>query len=102
MISCLASMRYNASRLNVHGINVPTPLNEEHLLFVCPSVQQTRKETGLETLMTQYTLWDFPVSKMYQFFVNGLDFRGHPISLPDYFERGSTMSAMRAAWLVAY
>ena len=81
---------------------VPTPLNEEHLLFVCPSVQQTRKETGLETLKTQYTLWDFSVSKMYQFFVNGLDFRGHPISLPDYFERGSTMSAMRAAWLVAY
>ena len=80
---------------------VSEPLCEEHLLFVCSSIQQKRKETGLETLKTQYTLRGFSISKMYSLFVNGLDILGHPISLKDYLERGSTMSAMRAAWLDA-
>ena len=77
----------------------PTPLNEEHVLFACQALHQVRNDTGLDTFKTMCTLRDFSLSKMYSFFVNGWDILGHPIPLSDYFERGSSMAAMRSAWL---
>ena len=77
----------------------PTPLNEEHVLFACQALHQIRRDTGLDTFKTMCTLQNFSLSKMYSFFVNGWDILGHPIPLSDYFERGSSMAAMRSAWL---
>ena len=81
---------------------VQTPLNEEHVLFCCKSVHNTRVETGLEAFRTMCTLSGFSLPKTYSFFVNGWDVLGHPIPLTDYFERGASMLAMRSAWLLLF
>ena len=78
---------------------VPVLLNEEHLLFVCPSVQRTRVETGIDSFRTQCVLKGFSTNKMFVLFVNGMDLSGNRLPLGDYFERGAAMSAMRKAWL---
>ena len=78
---------------------VPVPNNEEHLLFVCPSVQRTRVETGLDSFRTQCILRGFSTAKMFVLFVTGKDLSDDRLPLRDYFERGAAMSAMRKAWL---
>ena len=78
---------------------VPVPNSEEYLLFVCPSVQRTRVETGLDSFRTQCILRGFSTTKMFVLFVNGKDLSDDRLPLRDYFERGAAMSAMRKAWL---
>ena len=78
---------------------VPVPNSEEYLLFVCPSVQRTRVETGLDSFRTQCILKGFSITKMFVLFVTGKDLSGGTLTLQDYYERGAAMSAMRKAWL---
>ena len=77
----------------------PAPPTEEHLLFVCPFIQQTRVATGIDSFRTVCALRGYSIMKMFSLYVTGLDALGHCISVEDYHERGATLSAMRTAWL---
>ena len=77
---------------------VPCQTNEEHL-FVCPSVQRIRVDTGIASFMTQCGLRGISVHRGMVLYVSGLDLFGDPLPLPDYFERGVALSAVREAWL---
>ena len=78
---------------------IPEQNNEEHLLFVCPYLQNTRVETGLDTFRTHCALYGFSTAKMFGLFVNGRDVFDQPVPLDEYLERGATLAAMRSAWL---
>jgi hypothetical protein len=72
--------------------------NEEHL-FVCPSVQRIRVDTGIASFMTMCSLRGLSTHSGMVLFVSGLDLYGDPIPLPDYFERGVALAAVRDAWI---
>ena len=78
---------------------IPTRNNEEHLLFVCPFVQNTRVQTGLNTFRTHCAYYGFPTAKMFELFVNGRDVFDQPVTLEEYLERGVTLAEMRSAWI---
>ena len=77
----------------------PAPPTEEHLLFVCPSIQQTRVATGIDSFRTVCTFRGYSITEMFSLYVTGRDVLGHCITVEDYHERGATMTAMRTAWL---
>ena len=78
---------------------IPTRNNEEHLLFVCPFLQNTRVMTGLDSFRTNCALYGFQTAKMFGLFVNGRDVFDQPVPLKEYLERGVTLAAMRSAWI---
>ena len=78
---------------------VPSPCNEEHVLFDCSSVHGTRVVTGIALFRTMAVLQGLSTVSMFRIFVRGLDLQGKPVAVADYMERGAVMTAMRDAWL---
>ena len=70
-----------------------------HLLFVCGSLSALRVTTGLQSYINSCTLRNQTLETAYTLFVNGEDYSGTAVPLPEYLERGKCMNDMRNLWL---
>ena len=78
-------------------LNVPN--TGIHLLFSCLSVSALRRETGIQSFITQCEQNGLSLAKCYRNFVNGLDSHSNPVTKHEYLERGKIMKNMRDLWL---
>ena len=59
-----------------------------HLLFVCGSLSALRVSSGLQSYINSCTLRNQTLETAYTNFVNGEDYTGTAVPLPEYLERG--------------
>ena len=66
-----------------------------HLAFFCPSMEKFRKaRTSLGSFRNMCKAKAFTDEKVYELFVNGMDWNENPIELSDFLERGADLKLL--------
>ena len=74
-------------------------LTEAHVLFACPAVRDTRRETGVSLFLTQAAVRGHSDSKSHYLFVAGFDLLEKMLDMENYKQRAVAMSAIKSTWL---
>ena len=66
-----------------------------HLAFFCPSMERFRKvRTSLSSFRNMCTAKEFTNERIYELFVNGLDWNENPVQLGDFLDRGADLKLL--------
>ena len=74
-------------------------LTEAHVLFTCPAVRNTRRETGITLFLTQAAVHGHSESRSHHLFVTGYDLSGKTLDMENYKQRAVAMLNIKSAWL---